>query len=83
MGRRKNPFKGHRFPKGIILLAVCWNCRYPLSYRDVRDLLAERGISVDAATNYRWVQKFGPEIRSRSFGQHRSWRGLQWHVDET
>lgn len=83
MGRRKNPFKGHRFPKDIILLAVRWYCRYPLSYRDVRDLLAERGISIDAATIYRWVQKFGPEIRSRSFGQHRSWRGLQWHVDET
>ena len=36
MGRRKNPFKGHRFPKDIILLAVRWYCPYPLSYRDVR-----------------------------------------------
>ena len=31
---------------------------------------------------YRWVQKFGPEIRKRAYGRHRSWRGLQWHVDE-
>ena len=58
-------------------------CRYPLSYRDVRDMLAERGIVVDAATVYRWVQKFGPEIRKRAYGRHRSWRGLTWHVDET
>lgn len=49
---QRNPFKRHRFPKAVILLAVCWYCRYPLSYRDVRDLLAERGISVDAATVY-------------------------------
>ncbi len=54
--------------------------QYPLSYLDVRDLLAERGITVDAATIYRWVQKFGPEIRKRAYGQHRSWRELQWHV---
>ena len=80
---QRNPFKHHRFPQAIILLAVRWYCQYPLSYRDVRDLLAERGIAVDAATIYRWVQKFGPEIRKRAYGRHRSWRGLQWHVDET
>ena len=45
-------------------------------------MLSERGISVDAATVYRWVQKFGPEIAKRAF-KHRSWRGLDWHVDET
>ena len=76
----RDPFKGHRFPKDVILLAVRWYCRFPLSYRDVRDLLAERGITVDAATIFRWVQKLGPEIRKRAYGQHRSWRGLQWHV---
>ena len=80
---RRDPFRGHRFPKDVILLAVRWYCRYPLSYRDVRDLLAERGISVDAATVYRWIQKFGPEIRKRAYARHRSWRGLTWHVDET
>lgn len=48
---RRDPFKGHCFPKDVILLAVRWYCRYPLSYRDVRDLLAELGISVDAATS--------------------------------
>ncbi len=78
----RSPLKGHRFPRGIILTAVRWYCRYGLSYRDVRDLLAERGVSVDASTVYRWVQKFGPEIAKRSF-KHRIWRGLNWHLDET
>ncbi len=78
----RDPFKRHRFPPGVILLAVRWYCRYPLSYRDVRDMLAERGVCVDAATINRWVLKFGPEIAKRSF-KHRSWRGLDWHVDET
>ena len=67
----------------MILLAVRWYCRYPLSYRDVRDMLAERGIMVDAASIYRWVRKFGPEIRKRALSRHRSCRGLTWHVDET
>jgi len=80
---RRNPFKHNRFPQDVILLGVRWYCRYPLSYRDVRDLLAERGITVDAATIYRWVQKFGPEIRKRAYARHRFWRGMQWHVDET
>ena len=79
---RRNPFRGHRYPKDVILLAVRWYCRFPLSYRDVRDLLAERGVEVDPATIFRWVQKFGPEIARRAY-RHRSWRGLSWHVDET
>ncbi len=78
----KDPFKRHRFPPEIILLAVRWYCRYPLSYRDVRDLLAERGIAVDAGTINRWVVKFGPEIAKRSFSRRGS-RGLNWYVDET
>lgn len=79
---RKSPFKGHRFPQAIILTAVRWYCRFGLSYRDVRDLLAERGVAVDASPVYRWVQKFGPEIAKRSY-KHRNWRGLNWYVDET
>ena len=39
----RDPFKGHRFPRGVILLAVRWCCRFPLSYQDVADLLAEHG----------------------------------------
>lgn len=78
----KNPFKRHRFPPSIILLAVRWYCRYPLSYRDVRDLLAERGIHVNPATINRWVVKFGPTISRQIRKQHYP-RTMWWHVDET
>ena len=77
-----SPFKRHRFPPELILLAGRWYCRYPLSYRDVRDLLSERGIQVDPATINRWVVKFGPEIARRSYPK-RCFRGLDWYVDET
>ena len=77
-----NPFKRHRFPAEVILLAVRWYCRYPLSYRDVRDLLSERGVDVDPATINRWVVKFGPELAKRSYSR-RGFRGLDWYVDET
>ncbi|GLT12719.1 IS6 family transposase [Sulfitobacter porphyrae] len=83
MAQRKNPFKRYRFPREIILMAVRWYCRFPLLCRDVRDILAERGVTVDASTIHRRMRKFGPEIRKRAYGAHRSWRGLQWHVDET
>ncbi|WP_199913515.1 IS6 family transposase [Ruegeria sp. Alg231-54] len=71
-----------RFAKEVILLAVRWECRYPLSYRDARDLWAKRGVDVDPSTVYRWAPTFGPEIRKRAYSNYRSWCGLQWHVDE-
>jgi transposase, IS6 family len=51
-------FAGFRFPPEIIVLAVRWYLRFGLSYRDVEELLAERGIEVDHVTVYRWVQRF-------------------------
>jgi hypothetical protein len=53
-------FAGFRFPPDVITLAVRWYLRYGLSYRDVEELLAERGIVVDQVTIYRWVQRFTP-----------------------
>ncbi|UWQ23113.1 IS6 family transposase [Jannaschia sp. W003] len=79
---RRDPFEGHRLPREVILPAVRWRCRCPLSNQDVADLLAERGIIVDRATVFRWVQTFGPEIARRAYA-HRGWRGLNWHADET
>jgi IS6 family transposase len=55
-------FAGYRFPPDRILLAVRWYLRYGLSYRDVQELLAERGIDVDHVTIYRWVQRFTPLV---------------------
>ena len=80
---RRDPFRGHRFPKDVILLAVRWYYYFPLSYRDVRDMLAERGITVGAASIHRWVRKFSSEIRKRALSRHRSWRGQTWHMDVT
>ena len=53
-------FAGFRFPPEVILLAVRWYLRYGLSYRDLEELLAERGIEVGHATLFRWVQRFTP-----------------------
>src|SRR3546814_5802217 len=47
------------------LWAVRWYCRYPISYRDLEEMLAERGISVDHTTIYRWVQCYAPEMEKR------------------
>ena len=58
----RSSFAGFRFPPEVIMLAVRWYLRYGLSYRDVEELLAERGIAVDHVTIYRWVQRFTPEL---------------------
>jgi transposase-like protein len=54
------PDAGFRFPPDVIVLAVRWYLRFGLSYRDVEELLAERGIEADHVTVYRWVQRFTP-----------------------
>lgn len=79
---RRSAFKHHRFPRGVILCAVRWYLRFPLSFQDVVDLLAERGICVDRSTVYRWVIKFGPEITRRT-ERHLRRAVVDWHVDET
>ena len=53
-------FVAFRFPPDVILLAVRWYLRYSLSYRDLKELLAERGVEVDHVTLFRWVQRFTP-----------------------
>ena len=55
-------FAGFRFPREVISVAVRWYLQYGLSYRDVEELLAERGITVDHVTIYRWVQRFTAEF---------------------
>ena len=51
-----NPFKGRQHPGEVIILCVRWYLRYPLSYEHVAELLAERGVEVDASCIWRWVQ---------------------------
>src|SRR5260370_29958200 len=71
-------FKWRQFEPEMILLAVGWYLRFSLSYRDVEELLAERGLLVDHVTVWRWVQRYAPEIQRRLRPQLRptndSWR---------
>jgi transposase, IS6 family len=79
--RASSVFAGFRFPREVIS-AVRWYLCYGLSYRDVEELLAERGISVDHVTVYRWVQRFTPEfIEAARLCRHVP--GDRWFVDET
>jgi transposase-like protein len=66
----------------VIVVAVRWYLRYGLSYRDVEELLAERGIEVDHVTVYRWVQRFTPLLADAArFTRHSP--ADRWFVDET
>jgi transposase-like protein len=75
-------FAGYRFPPDVILLAVRWYLRYGLSYQDVEELLAERGIEVDHVIIYRWVQRFTPLVIEAARPCRHS-VGDRWFVDET
>jgi IS6 family transposase len=66
----------------VIVVAVRWYLRYNLSYRDVEELLAERGIEADHVTVYRWVQRFTPLLADAArLARHAP--GARWFVDET
>jgi transposase-like protein len=58
-------FKRRRFPVEIILLCVRWYCKYGISYRDLAEMMQERGVEVDPSTIFRWVQRYAPEIEKR------------------
>jgi IS6 family transposase len=75
-------FAGFRFPREVISVAVRWYLRYGLSYRDVEELLAERGVTIDHVTVYRWVQRFTREFISAA-RPCRHAPGDRWFVDET
>lgn len=76
-------FKGRHFEGETVLWAVRWYCRYGVSYRDLEQMMGERGVSVDHSTIYRWVQKSVPEIERRLPWQWRRPRSTSWRVDET
>jgi transposase-like protein len=74
-------FSRHQFPPAIIRHAVWLYVRFTLSYRDVEDLLAERGLDVSYETVRRWVLKFGP-LFARELRRRRPRPTTQWHLDE-
>src|SRR5438874_1753067 len=74
-------YRGYRFPPDIIQRAVWLYFRFTLSFRDVEDMLAERGIEVSYETIRQWVMRFGPAI-ARDLRSRRSRPHGQWHLDE-
>ena len=77
----ENSNRRHRFPPVVIQHAVWLYLRFTLSYRDVEDLLAERGLDISYETVWSWVLKFGPVI-ARRLRRHRPRPSDRWHLDE-
>ncbi|MGU3401695.1 IS6 family transposase [Brucellaceae bacterium D45D] len=75
-------FKGTHFPKSVILYAVFFYVRYAVSYRDLQEIMAERGVQVDHATLNRWVVRYSPQIADQAQKRKRPTSG-SWRVDET
>ncbi|MDZ4877060.1 MAG: hypothetical protein CLLPBCKN_006498 [Chroococcidiopsis cubana SAG 39.79] len=76
----KTPFKWRHYQPEIILLCVRWYLRYPLSYRNLEEMMTERGLSVDHSTVYRWVQHYAPELEKRC-RSHLKPTNDSWRVD--
>jgi len=78
----RSAFAGFRFPAEVIVVGVRWYLRFNLSYRDIEELLAERGVEVDHVSVFRWVHRFAPLlIDAARFCRHSP--GDRWFVDET
>ena len=75
-------FKGRHFDRSVILLCVRWYLAYNLSLRNLEEMMAERGISVDHASVHRWVVRYSPELLER-FNLRKRSVSRKWHVDET
>ena len=78
----KERFHGGHFPKCIVFQAVFWYLRYSLSYRDIEELMKERGVELDHATVQRWVVKYTP-ILEVEFRKRKKAVGTSWRMDET
>jgi transposase, IS6 family len=78
----RSTFAGFCFPPEVIVLSVRWYLRFAVSYRDVEELLAERGVEVDHVTVYRWVLRFTP-LLAEAVRPCRHAVGDRWQVDET
>ena len=82
LGPRPKLFRGRHFRDDIIVLCVRWYLRYSLSYRDLEELMAERGLRVDHSTVARWVLRYALEL-SKRIRRHLRRPGGSWRVDET
>ena len=78
----KEPFKWRHFQKDVILLNVRWYLKYPLSYRNLEEMMLERGLKVDHSTIGRWVLTYSPQIDEKA-RRHLKLTNDSWKVDET
>ena len=76
-----NEFKGRHFGGEVVLWAVRWYCRYPVSYRALEAMMTERGVAVDHSTIHRWVQRLAAEMDRRLRWQWRRARSGSWRPD--
>ncbi|WP_033796736.1 IS6 family transposase, partial [Bacillus pseudomycoides] len=79
---KENVFKWKHYQPDIILLTVRWYLRYNLSFRDLVEMLEERGLSISHITIMRWVHQYGPELDKR-IRRHLKQTNDSWRVDET
>ena len=75
-------FKGSHYPRDVILYAVFFYVRYAVSYRDLEEIMAERGVQVDHAMLNRWVVKYSPDIAIAAQARKQATAG-SWRMDET
>lgn len=76
-------FKWRHYQGDVILGCVRWYCKYGISYRELEEMMLERGFEVDHTTLYRWVQHFAPEMEKRLRWYYKPTMGFSWRVDET
>jgi putative transposase len=75
-------FKGSYFERKVILWGECWYMAYPIGYRQLEEMMGERGVEVDHSTLNRWILNFVP-LPEREFATHKRSMGISWRLDET
>lgn len=75
-------FKWRHFQGESILQCVRWYCKYGISYRDLEEMMSERGLSIDHTTLYRWVQHYAPLLKNKLEWYQKRY-STRWHIDET
>ena len=81
--RSGTPFNDLQFPTDIVLLAVLWRLRYKLSFRDVSELLLQRGFEISYETIRTWEFRFAPLVSKNLRAKRRGVAGRSWYLDET
>ena len=76
-------FSGKQYPKGVITLAVRWYLAYPLSYRNIKEMIQDWNVDLDHSTVYRWVQEYGPQLQAKVRKYLKKNFKRSWRLDET